>query len=118
MSQTACGILSVSSEQLDGIHTSTDEQYRIFAWIDDLQSCTETESVTLHLPDTGPARIEIVGHAIDGYVITRMLTCHWDNRLVSCYTDGSHRTHCSVSIDPDHLDPDTWTSCPVFMGGI
>jgi hypothetical protein len=47
-----------------------------------------------------------------------MLTCGWDNRLVSVHTDGSCRTHCSISIDPDRIDPATWKSCPVFLSAI
>jgi hypothetical protein len=101
-----------------GVDTATEDQQRIVSWLDDLRSCVETETVLLHLPDTGPARIEAIGHAIDGYTITVMLTCGWDNRLVSVHTDGVCRTHCSISIDPDRIDAQAWKSWPAFLNAI
>jgi hypothetical protein len=100
------------------VDTKTEDHDRIIGWLDDLRSCVETETVVLPLPDTGPARIEAIGRTIDGYTIMQMLTCDWDNRLVSVHTDGWCRTQCSISIDPDRLDPQTWKSWPAFLNAI
>jgi len=118
MTRSSGTSLSVNADRVTGVDTATEDQQRIVSWLDDLRLCVETETVLLHLPDSGPARIEVIGCTIDGYTITEMLTCGWDNRLVSVHTDGSCRTHCSISIDPDRIDPATWKSCPVFLSAI